>query len=72
MLDPTGVLRDSGWGGIAVMVAILVSALGLLARVIYSSSTSDRTRDRLRLLKAFAEQARLRVGDLGYLSPGIG
>ena len=58
MLDAIDVLRDSGWGGIAVMVAILLPAFGLFARVIYSSSTSDLTRDELRLLKAFAEQAK--------------
>ena len=38
-------------------VAILIAALGLLARIIQSSRTSDLTRDELRMLKAFNEQA---------------
>ena len=58
VLDAIDVLRDSAWGGIAVLVAILVPALGLLARDVRSTRTRDLTRDELRLLKAFNEQAK--------------
>src|SRR5215204_7650696 len=58
LLAAMGVLRDPAWGEIAVAVAILVPALGFLARGIYISRTSDLTRDELRLLKAFNEQAK--------------
>jgi hypothetical protein len=51
-------LRDSMWGGIAVAVAILILTLGLLTRIITGSRTSDLTRDEIRLLKAFNEQAK--------------
>jgi hypothetical protein len=51
-------LRDSVWGGIAVAVAILILTLGLLTRIITGSRTSDLTRDEIRLLKAFNEQAK--------------
>jgi hypothetical protein len=51
-------LRDYVWGGIAVVVAILIPALAVLARIINSSRTSDLTRDEFRLLKAFNEQAK--------------
>ena len=51
-------LRDSVWGGIAVAVAIIILTLGLLTRIITGSRTSDLTRDEIRLLKAFNEQAK--------------
>jgi len=51
-------LRDSVWGGIAVAVAILIPALGVLARAIYINRTSDLTRDELKLLKVFSDQAK--------------
>jgi hypothetical protein len=51
-------LRDSVWGGIAAVVAILILAIAVLARIINSSRTSDLTRDEFRLLKAFNEQAK--------------
>jgi hypothetical protein len=51
-------LKDSVWGGIVVAVAILIPVLGLLARTITGSRTSDLTRDEIRLLKAFNEQAK--------------
>jgi len=51
-------LRDSMWGGIAVAVAILILTLGLLTGIITGSRTSDLTRDEIRLLKAFNEQAK--------------
>ena len=57
LLDAIHLLRDSVWGGIAV-AALLVPALGFLARGMYVSRTSDLTRDELRLLKAFSEQAK--------------
>jgi hypothetical protein len=56
--DAIGVLRDPAWGGIAVPVAIFVPVLGCLARAIYVNRTSDLTRDELRLLRAFNEQAK--------------
>jgi len=51
-------LRDSVWGEIAVAVAILIPVLGLVTRIITGSRTSDLTRDEIRLLKAFNEQAK--------------
>jgi hypothetical protein len=51
-------LKDSVWVGIVVAVAILIPVLGLLARTITGSRTSDLTRDETRLLKAFNEQAK--------------
>jgi hypothetical protein len=51
-------LKDSVWVGIVVAVAILIPVLGLLARTITGSRTSDLTRDEIRLLKAFNEQAK--------------
>src|SRR5215212_10895460 len=51
-------LRVSVWGGIAVAVAILIPALGVLARAIYINRTSDLTRDELKLLKVFSDQAK--------------
>jgi hypothetical protein len=56
-LDAIELFRDSAWGAIAVVVAILVLILGLFARTIRHSRTSDLTREELRLLKAFSEQA---------------
>jgi hypothetical protein len=56
--DAIDVLRDPAWGGIAVPVAIFVPVLGCLARAIYVNRTSDLTRDELRLLRAFNEQAK--------------
>jgi hypothetical protein len=58
LLDTINMLRDSAWGGVAVLVMLLVPALGLLGRTIRNSRTSDLTRDQLRLLKAFNEQAK--------------
>ena len=58
LLDVINVLRDTAWVVITVVVvAILIAALGFLARIIQSSRTSDLTRDELRMLKAFSEQA---------------
>jgi hypothetical protein len=51
-------LKDSVWVGIVVAVAILIPVLGLLARTITGSRTSDLTRDEIRLLKAYNEQAK--------------
>jgi hypothetical protein len=58
LLAAMGVLRDPAWGEIAVAVAILVLALGFLARGVYVGRASDLTGDELRLLKAFNEQAK--------------
>jgi len=57
LLDAINLLRDSVWGGIAA-VAVLVPALGFLARGIYVGRASDLTREELRLLKALNEQAK--------------
>jgi hypothetical protein len=51
-------LTDSVWGGIAVVVAILISTLAFLPRIISRGRTSDLTREEFRLLKAFNEQAK--------------
>jgi hypothetical protein len=58
LFDTINLLRDFVWGGIAVAVAILILTLGFLAKTIHSSRTSDLSRDELRLLKAFNEQAK--------------
>jgi hypothetical protein len=58
LFDTFTLIRDSVWGGIAVVAAILILTLGFLARTIQGSRTRDLTRDELRLLKAFNEQAR--------------
>jgi hypothetical protein len=57
LLDAINLLRDSVWGVIAAVV-LLVPALGYLARGIYVNRNSDLTREELRLLKAFNEQAK--------------
>ena len=57
LLHAIGLLRDSVWGGIAAVV-LLIPALGYLARGIYVNRNSDLTREELRLLKAFNEQAK--------------
>jgi hypothetical protein len=59
LFDTINLLRDYVWGGIAVTVAILIlTSLGFLAKTIHTSRTTDLTRDELRLLKAFNEQAK--------------
>src|SRR5215212_6807436 len=57
LLDAIDLLRDSVWVEIAVVVAVLVPALGFLVRII-NSRTGDLTREELRLLKAFNQQAK--------------
>ncbi len=60
LLDAINVLWGSAWGWIAVVVAILIPALALLTRAIPSSRKSRKShlsRDELKLLKAFNEQA---------------
>ncbi len=57
LLDAINMLRDSTWGGVAVVVAILVPTLGVLSRAIRNSRRSDLTREELRLLKAFNREA---------------
>jgi hypothetical protein len=57
-LSALDLFGDTKWGWIALAVVILVLALGLLAKIIYSGTTGDLTRDELRLLRAFNEQAR--------------
>jgi hypothetical protein len=57
---------DTTWGAIANAKAIAILAIGLSAQIINGGTTGDLTRDELRLLKAFNEQAK---GDLrAYLS----
>jgi hypothetical protein len=61
LLDAINILWGSAWGWMAVVAAILIPALALLTRAIASSSRKSRkshlTRDELRLLRAFNEQA---------------
>jgi hypothetical protein len=57
-LSALDLFGDTKWGWIALAVVIFVLALGLLAKIIYSGTTGDLTRDELRLLRAFNEQAR--------------
>jgi hypothetical protein len=45
-------------GGIGVVAAILIPTLGLVARTVHSGRRSDLTRDEIRLLRAFNEQAK--------------
>jgi hypothetical protein len=58
LLNTVYVLSDSASGGIAVLATILVVALVLFARALRNSGRSDLTREELRLLKAFSEQAK--------------
>ena len=58
VLNAIDLLRGSEWGGITVAVAILVVILALLLYgAVRHKRTGDLTRDELRLLKAFNEQA---------------
>jgi hypothetical protein len=57
-LSALDLFGDTTWGWIALAVVILVLALGFLAKIIYSGTTGDLTRDELRLLRAFNEQAK--------------
>jgi hypothetical protein len=57
-LSSLDLLGDTTWGGIALAVSIVVLALGLFAKIIDSGTTGDLTRDELRLLRAFNEQAK--------------
>jgi hypothetical protein len=57
LLDAINVLWGSAWGWITVVVAILIPALAFLTRSIPSSRKSHLSRDELRLLRAFNEQA---------------
>ena len=67
LIDAISVIRDSAWGGVAVAVAILAAALGLLGRAFRNRRKSDLTREELRLLRAFNREAR---GDpKAYLKP---
>jgi hypothetical protein len=67
LLDAVNVLRDSAWAGVAVVVAILVPTLGVVSRSIRKSRTSDLTREELRLLKAFNNEAH--GNPTAYLKP---
>jgi hypothetical protein len=59
LFDTINLLSDYVWGGIAVVVAILIlTSLGFLAKTLHSNRTRDLTRDELRLLVAFNEQAK--------------
>jgi hypothetical protein len=57
ILGAIDLLGDFAWVGIVAVAAILVVLLGILGRAIHHSRTSDLTRDELRLLRAFNEQA---------------
>jgi hypothetical protein len=57
-LSALDLFADPEWGGIALAVVIVVLALGLSAKIINSGTTDDLTRDELRLLRAFNEQAK--------------
>ena len=64
VLDVLDLLRDSVWGGIAVVLLVL----GWVAQWLYTRLTpSDLTRNELRLLKAFNEEAR--GNPKAYLKP---
>ena len=56
-LGAIDLLRDFAWLEIAAVAAILVALIGILGITLRYSRTSDLTRDELRLLKAFNEQA---------------
>jgi hypothetical protein len=56
--DTIDLIRGSVWGVIVVVAAILIPTLGLVARTIRSGRRSDLTRDEIRLLNAFNEQAK--------------
>lgn len=67
LIDAINVLKDSAWGGVAVVVAILVPILGVLGRAFRNSRTTDLTREELRLLKTFNKEAR--GNPKAYLKP---
>jgi hypothetical protein len=49
---------DTKWGWIVLTVALLSLAFGFLTKIINSGTTNDLTRDELRLLRAFDDQAK--------------
>jgi hypothetical protein len=57
-LSALDLFGDTKWGWIALAVVIVVLALGVSAKIINSGTTHDLTRDELRLLRAFNEQAK--------------
>jgi hypothetical protein len=57
-LSALDVFANSAWGWIALAVVIVVLALGVSAKIINSGTTNDLTRDELRLLRAFNDQAK--------------
>ena len=57
ILGAIDLLRDFARVGTVAMAAFLVAILGILIRNIHHRRTSDLTRDELRMLKAFSEQA---------------
>jgi hypothetical protein len=64
VLDALDLLRDSVWGGVAVVLVVL----GWVARWLYKRlAPSDLTRNELRLLKAFNDEAR--GNPRAYLKP---
>jgi hypothetical protein len=65
-LSTLDLLGDTTWGWIALAGTIAVLALGLFAKILDSGITDDLTRDELRLLRAFNEQAK--GGPRAYLS----
>src|SRR5918999_4127578 len=57
-LSTLDLLGDTTWGWIALAGTIAVLALGLFAKILDSGITDDLTRDELRSLRAFNEQAK--------------
>ena len=56
-LSALDLFGDTKWGWIVLTVALLSLAFGFLTKIINSGTTNDLTRDELRLLRAFKEQA---------------
>jgi hypothetical protein len=59
LLNALNSFGELAWSsGIALAVALLLLALGFLAKTTNSDTTGDLTRDELRLLRAFNEQTK--------------
>jgi hypothetical protein len=57
-LNVLDLFGDTKWGWIALTVVLLSLAFGFLTKVITSGTTGDLTRDEIRFLRAFNEQAK--------------
>jgi hypothetical protein len=57
-LSTLDLFGDTTWGGFVLALTIAILATGLSAKIINGGATGDHTRDEIRLLRAFDEQAK--------------